>query len=352
MESKREKDKANFRLFHWSCILLMAILFIAVYTYILQTNYSEKTLQSTERHNIELSDAIYKMVSNAFTDEDYSDINTTQDMQTERYQVLQQRLNEIRSMRDVRYLYTAKKTEDGTWVYLIDGLDLDAEDFAYPGTEIEEEVIPYLEKAMSGEKIYSQEIMDTTWGHIFTACYPIYSQENKNEIIGVLSMELDMESTYRAIAENNAKATRVAVMAGILAVALVVCGFCAMRTQQNKDKHQQEMLEAAVNKADAANKAKSIFLFNMSHDIRTPMNAILGYSDLARRHLNDPEKVEQYMNNIHISGERLLAIINNVLEFARIENNDEIIEESVVRTGEGFDACFQIYCPNTRTYCN
>ena len=60
--------------------------------------------------------------------------------------------------------------------------------------------------------------------------------------------------------------------------------------------------------------AKSTFLFNMSHDLRTPMNAILGYSDLAGKHLDDPERLREYMDNIHVSGENLLSIINNVLE--------------------------------------
>ena len=72
------------------------------------------------------------------------------------------------------------------------------------------------------------------------------------------------------------------------------------------------MAEAAE-KAEAANNAKSTFLFNMSHDIRTPMNAILGYADLARNHLHEPEKLGEYMDYIRVSGEQLLSIINNVL---------------------------------------
>lgn len=62
---------------------------------------------------------------------------------------------------------------DGRPIYLIDGLDLDAKDFAYPGTYIEKEMVPYIEAALAGETVYSQEIVDTAWGHIFTACYPV-----------------------------------------------------------------------------------------------------------------------------------------------------------------------------------
>ena len=63
-------------------------------------------------------------------------------------------------LRSVRYLYTAKRNDEGKLVYHIDGLNLSAEDFAYPGTLIEDEMIPYIETALSGETVYSQEIMD------------------------------------------------------------------------------------------------------------------------------------------------------------------------------------------------
>lgn len=57
-------------------------------------------------------------------------------------------------------------------------------------------MIPYIDKALSGETVYSQEIMDTTWGHIFTACYPIEANDGSDEIIGALCMEIDMELAY------------------------------------------------------------------------------------------------------------------------------------------------------------
>lgn len=72
-----------------------------------------------------------------------------------------------------RATYTLPSVDPGGKpIYLIDGLDLEAPDFAYPGTYLEEEMVPYLEAALSGKTIHSQKIIDTTWGHIFTACYP------------------------------------------------------------------------------------------------------------------------------------------------------------------------------------
>ena len=338
MKEDRNKLK-NYSAMKLVLVFLLAIVFIVIYTFILQRNYSNNTLESAEKRNISCSDTIYEMVSNIFTKEDYSEINNIDDMKKERYQELQIRLNELRTLENVRYLYTAKRADDGRLVYLVDGLNLDADDFAYPGTTIEKEMVPYLERALAGEKVHSQEIVDTTWGHIFTACYPIYSQDNKDEIIGVLCMELDMESTYQTIKMSNNSASHIAIVAGILACILIVFVFFYMRDQKKKEIEQQRILEETATKAEAANKAKSTFLFNMSHDIRTPMNAILGYSDLAKSHLDDSKKVEEYIDNIHISGENLLSIINNVLEVSRIENNETIIENSVVEAGSGFDSC-------------
>ena len=250
----------------------------------------------------ERSDAIYESISNKLTKEDFTEINDIDDMQTERYKTLQEQLNQLRVYKATRYLYTAKKNEDGTIVYLVDGLELDAEDFAYPGTPLEEEMIPYIEKALTGETVYSQKIMDTTWGHIFSACYPVRDKES-GEVIGALCMEMDMEPTYETIEKNNDAAIKVAVIVGVLAVGTIIWAYYSFQEQKRKDQEQKRVLAETAAAADAANKAKSTFLFNMSHDLRTPMNAILGYSDLARKHLTEPEKLSGYMDNIQISGE-------------------------------------------------
>lgn len=79
-------------------------------------------------------------------------------------------------------------------------------------------------------------------------------------------------------------------------------------------------LERAKDAAEAANRAKSTFLFNMSHDIRTPMNAIMGFSNLAEKYLDDPVRVSDCLKKINVSGEHLLKLINDVLDMARIES--------------------------------
>ena len=102
-------------------------------------------------------------------------------------------------------------------------------------------------------------------------------------------------------------------------------------------------LQVAVEKAESANRAKSTFLFNMSHDIRTPMNAIIGYADLASRHLDAPAKLEKYMENIQICGQNLLVLLSNVLDLARIENDRTEIEYSVSEIEKDFRNCIAMF---------
>ena len=102
-------------------------------------------------------------------------------------------------------------------------------------------------------------------------------------------------------------------------------------------------LQVAVEKAESANHAKSTFLFNMSHDIRTPMNAIIGYADLASRHSDDPEKLKKYMENIQVCGQNLLMLLNNVLDLARIENDKTEMEYSVSDVEKDFRNCIAMF---------
>ena len=102
-------------------------------------------------------------------------------------------------------------------------------------------------------------------------------------------------------------------------------------------------LQVAVEKAESANHAKSTFLFNMSHDIRTPMNTIIGYADLASRHLDDPAKLKNYMENIQVCGQNLLMLLNNVLDLARIENDKTEMEYSVSDIEKDFRNCVAMF---------
>ena len=117
----------------------------------------------------------------------------------------------------------------------------------------------------------------------------------------------------------------------------------AARKAANDTQELNAKLQIAVENAESANRAKSTFLFNMSHDIRTPMNAIIGYADLASRHSDDPAKLKKYMENIQVCGQNLLMLLNNVLDLARIENDKTEMEYSVSDVDKDFRNCVAMF---------
>lgn len=114
----------------------------------------------------------------------------------------------------------------------------------------------------------------------------------------------------------------------------VVLAIMDVDKEIQKDIHQKEALEKALVDAEQANKAKSRFLSNMSHDIRTPMNAITGFANLAQTHIEDKIQVKDYLNKIQSASKHLLNLINDILDMSRIESGKVQIEESEVSLSE------------------
>ncbi len=107
----------------------------------------------------------------------------------------------------------------------------------------------------------------------------------------------------------------------------IVLGFRSVDGEIRKEMEQNSMLEAALSQANRASKAKSVFLSNMSHDIRTPMNAIVGFTNLAITHIDHKEQVEEYLKKIRTSGNHLLSLINDILDMSHIESGKIQLEE-------------------------
>ena len=107
----------------------------------------------------------------------------------------------------------------------------------------------------------------------------------------------------------------------------VVLGLRSVDEETRKEMEQKALLENALLQANRASKAKSVFLSNMSHDIRTPMNAIVGFTNLAISHSGNKEQVKEYLKKIKTSGDHLLSLINDVLDMSHIESGKIHLEE-------------------------
>ena len=129
----------------------------------------------------------------------------------------------------------------------------------------------------------------------------------------------------------------------------IVVGLRNIDQQIREELEQKTLLEEALGYANRANEAKSTFLSNMSHDIRTPMNAIVGFTELATRHIGDPERVEEYLSKIKTSGNHLLNLINDVLDMGRIEQGKLSLDEGPCDLNEVFAALEEILAPEVES---
>ena len=112
--------------------------------------------------------------------------------------------------------------------------------------------------------------------------------------------------------------------------------FNQVRSKKYRENQYAVELKKSAEQAREASEAKTRFLFNMSHDIRTPMNAIIGFSDLLGKNLDNEEKVREYLKKIKSSGNFLMTIINQVLEMARIESGTAILKTEAANLSELF----------------
>ena len=123
----------------------------------------------------------------------------------------------------------------------------------------------------------------------------------------------------------NTYVIRSLVIASVLIDFLVTAAIAQFEIRHRKDLEYASQIEWQAKKAQEASAAKSRFLFSMSHDIRTPMNAIMGYTELMEKNVGNIEKEKYYLSKIHSSSKFLLDLINSILEMARIESGKETL---------------------------
>ncbi|MCQ2537650.1 MAG: transporter substrate-binding domain-containing protein [Lachnospiraceae bacterium] len=123
----------------------------------------------------------------------------------------------------------------------------------------------------------------------------------------------------------------------------LIVGFRSIDEEVMAEEKRRKTLADALEAAENANEAKTNFLFNMSHDIRTPMNAIMGFTDLMEKYQDDPSKREDYIRKIKQSSTILLSIINNVLEMARIEKGTIALNETAWNAEQLTDTVYSVF---------
>lgn len=163
-------------------------------------------------------DSIHSYVETFIYSETFSEISSPADMGSQLYEDIQGKLYSIKQATGVQYLYTATLSEDGSYVYVIDGLSPAAEDFRCPGDPIEPEIIPEIQRAMAGEDVLPDTIKNTEWGKIFIAYLPIH---DGGQVVGVIGIEFKATAQY-----NTYRALRI-ITPAIALLACLIAAFLA-----------------------------------------------------------------------------------------------------------------------------
>lgn len=254
-----------------------------------------------------------------------------------------QYINDILSLDEsegITYSHIIRR--NGTFVIRNNGKDLSEDYFSmirheYDGDNAEE-FIEDLRQAMEDNTDFS-DVLPTVKGRRHVYCTPLPHSEWY--LVTVLPFGV-LDETISGL--DHTRTTLFFITIGI--VLLVLCGvfFAYFRMSQK----QMKMLDEARREAEKATKAKSEFLSNMSHDIRTPMNAIVGMTTIAAAHIDNRQQVENCLNKISLSGKHLLGLINDILDMSKIESGKMTLSMSEVSLREVMDSVVSIAQPQVK----
>ena len=181
------------------------------------------------------------------------------------------------------------------------------------------------------EEMLNDSIMQDYQGQLREKLDPSYIKKTLNED-ELTEIDRSYYIDYKVIREEQRRWCRASVVIVDLcddgSPNHVLVLFKDITKQKEKDMEYQRTLKEAYQLAERANQAKTTFLNNMSHDIRTPMNAIIGFTSLAATHIDEKERLKDYLSKIMTSSNHLLSLINDVLDMSRIESGKVKIEES------------------------
>ena len=207
-------------------------------------------------------------------------------------------------------------------------------------------IIPYAASDRVSEHVGTEALQDVTFeGAVLAYINSIVAEDDKDLMRGVLTIEnirreLSDKQYFTQIYHNEIgqycemKCVRTDELHPVVNV---VVGFAVKDDEIRKRLAQERQLKEALEAAEVANRSKTDFLFNMSHDIRTPMNAITGFTRMAIRDIHEPEKALDHLDKTQKASDMLLSLINDILDMSRIESGNVKLNEQFGDIKEMFD---------------
>lgn len=168
--------------------------------------------------------SIAKTAAKSIDVAEFKNLNSVEDEKTEAYQLMREKLNQIRGFSGAKYLYTMKKDSSGNFIFVVDGMDYDSEDISHIG-DTDEDVGGKFEKVYSGNPYIADEIEVSEWGKLVLSLYPL--KDSKGTVVGFVGADYDVEAEYNALMEIRSKIIIMALLA--IAVASIIAVFISRR---------------------------------------------------------------------------------------------------------------------------
>ena len=312
----KKNKKSLWERFELKIVLILLFITLSLslsFYFLIYNQYNDLTIKDLK------DDAwiVYEYVEQIIDENSFKELHSIEDEEKEIYLSTYKQLDQIRRIANIRYLYTAKQNANGEYIYVLDGLDRNAEDFRHVGDPIEDEIIPALEKSLNDEVVMGDRILNTEWGTVYVTYFPVH--DSSGSVIGAIGMEFDCERLYQSFIQVRILTIIIALvlMIAFSSIAVFILKKLFKSTEAELIKKDQ-LLIAAKEDALKNSRAKSDFLSRMSHEIRTPMNAIIGMTKIADN-TNDIGKLRYCLATIGVSSAQLLGLINDILDMSKIE---------------------------------
>ncbi len=213
------------------------------------------------------------------------------------------------------------------------------------GSQTPEEYIAGLEAAMNAGRDYATMVqLEGVRQHMYASSLP----NSVWYLVTLMPYGALNESVEHLGSRSLAASTAVCAVILLVLITMFLRYFTLNRAQMKELEEARQVAEEARQEAEIASKSKGEFLSNMSHDIRTPMNAIVGMTAIATAHMDDPQQVQNCLKKITLSSRHLLGLINDVLDMSKIESGKMTLNEELVSLREIMESIVSIVQPQVK----
>ena len=222
-------------------LLLVVFLLSSGIYYIKYSEYNALIIEQKKKDAVN----IHKLTEDLIDERCFTNLNIKEDEKSDLYLTAHKQLDEIRRIANIRYLYTAKKNENGELIYVVDGFDSGDELYRHVGDPVEKQITPMLNQCLNDEIVFGDSIMNTEWGIVYVTYFPFHDSENN--VIGAIGMEFDCEDIYTAVKRSRKITILISVL---IASGFIILSLLLIRKIIRGSQEIYLKMEKALNEAN------------------------------------------------------------------------------------------------------